>query len=95
MSYSSPGVAGVGGDQMRNIYGAFVGYDLDANSQETWTGPFYQIDNVVNSGPVSANRYGETTTVFSAARVVPTGPAFAPRRWGALACVYLGRPEGS
>lgn len=29
---------------------------------------------------------------FDASRVVPTGPAFAPRRWGALACVYLGKP---
>ena len=25
-------------------------------------------------------------------RVQPTGPAFVPRRWGALACVYLGTP---
>ena len=31
-------------------------------------------------------------TGIDTARVVPTGPANAPRRWGALACVYLGRP---
>lgn len=26
-------------------------------------------------------------------RVMPTGPAFVPRRWGALACCYLGQPS--
>ena len=31
-------------------------------------------------------------TGIDTARVVPTGPANAPRRWGALACVYLGTP---
>jgi hypothetical protein len=27
-----------------------------------------------------------------ASRVVPTGAAVAPRRFGSLACVYLGKP---
>ena len=30
--------------------------------------------------------------LFDTSRVVPTGPANAPRRWGALACTYLGQP---
>ena len=32
------------------------------------------------------------SALFDVFRVAPTGPAFAPRRWGALACAYLGTP---
>lgn len=32
------------------------------------------------------------TLVIDTARVGPTGPAFTPRRWGALACAFLGIP---
>ncbi len=33
------------------------------------------------------------TVGISVERVTPTGSAFAPRRWGALACCYLGVPK--
>ncbi len=53
----------------------------------------FQASNARKIGGVSASSeasYGNLTIRLS--RVQPTGPAFAPRRWGALACAYLGQP---
>ena len=77
-------MGGVQGDHGREITG-----EVDVFRTNTATGAFVDISN---AGDYSngANKHGIARFVVS--RVIPTGPAFAPRRWGALVCAYLGQP---
>ena len=78
----SLGVGGVQGDMMRNITGAFHGGNYASGA--------FAVDQVIALAYTSGNAHALIS--FAPSRVVPTGPAFAPRRWGALACAYLGQP---
>lgn len=79
---ASLGVGGVQGDMMRNITGAFHGGNYASGA--------FAVDQVIALAYTSGNAHALIS--FAPSRVVPTGPAFAPRRWGALACAYLGQP---
>lgn len=90
MAGASLGVGDVDGDRGRNAAGAVGAIDMStAGTGYAPTGPFY--GSKQRSG-WQGGSYVFRETDFSLARVQPTGPAFAPRRWGALACCYLGIP---
>jgi len=92
--FDSLGVGEGRGDHVRRMLGSFIGYDTNGDSPQTWAGPFYRTEPYASApvgGSASVNAI-EIPTIFDTARVVPVGPAFAPRRWGALACAYLGQP---
>lgn len=86
----SLGVGGVDGDRGRNAAGAVGAIDMStAGTGYPPTGPFYGSKQRTGW---QGGSYVFRETDFSLARVQPTGPAFAPRRWGALACCWLGTP---
>lgn len=90
--FDSLGVGGVQGDQARWIRGTLSrggGVGL-IRSDDGGTGP-YAMGAYLNTCVASTQAYSYVIT-FDSSRVVPTGPANAPRRWGALACCYLGAP---
>ncbi|GAB1254589.1 hypothetical protein [Desulfovibrio falkowii] len=93
----SLGVGGVQGDESRNVRGAIINTDADpltSMSKCTATGALYYAGmKTYNSGVSPTSGDGAFTELhFETSRDAPTGPAFAPRRWGALACAYLGHP---
>lgn len=81
---ASLGVGGVDGDRVRNAPGTFYGWGYGT------TGAFR--NDGISTGAQGAAGSGYTKVTLDLARVVPTGNANAPRRWGALACAYLGQP---
>ena len=85
----SLGVGGVDGDMIRNIVGSETG-STGQHEGSTFTGALYR------AGAAGYHSWASARTGpqpgFAASLVVPTGPVNAPRRWGALACVYLGVP---
>ncbi len=95
--FDSLGVGGVRGDESRNVAGAIINTDADpltSMSKCTATGALYYAGLKIYSsggGPTSGDG-AYTELHFETSRAAPTGPAFAPRRWGALACCYLGTP---
>ena len=82
---ASLGVGAVDGDRGRLLYG-ILGLEYGVQP----SGAFFN----TTAGP--ANQVGSRSSYvrvgFDSSRVTPIGPAFAPRRWGALACAYLGTP---
>lgn len=94
MAGTSPGVGGARGDEARQITGEYtarsdtgvIGADASFRS-----GALCQSSTLKGYQP-----YGQNGTAYGlridSSLVVPTGPANAPRRWGALACAYLGTP---
>lgn len=92
MSSESLGVGEGRGDQGRRITGH--------------SGDIFVVGNVIKSegvmyipalwgtlGTVANNTDRFGAIYFDSQRVVPTGPVNAPRRWGSLACAYLGTPS--
>lgn len=87
---ASLGVGDAQGDQVRNIYGQII-ISKGVESPDA-SGAFTANFANVNSGSHAINTIPSAGSWdFSAERVVPTGPANSPRRWGALACCYLGQ----
>ena len=86
--FDSLGVGGVDGDRGRNATGTIGAWDSGTSP----TGPFYSSGTrwVVVGANAERGAYH-----MDLSRAVPTGPANAPRRWGALACAYLGTPVTS
>ena len=86
----SLGVGGVQGDQGRRLYG----YTPPSSSASSAAG-FGCVRTMIYAGQRGE---GETHNdslyriTIDSALTMPTGPAFAPRRWGSLACAYLGTP---
>jgi len=90
IGHDSLGVGDADGDRVRDIVSSMTGR-LWGQAAD-WGGAMYRTQAVADSlgsGTAGNSRY---SFAFAASRVVPTGPANAPRRWGSLACVYLGRP---
>jgi len=79
-------VGGVDGDRVRSVVGS-----LTCNDVPSADGVFYRSATAVVHNIASGSSSHDRVT-FDLGRVVPVGSANAPRRWGALACVYLGRP---
>jgi hypothetical protein len=93
----SLGVASVGGDQMRNLFGWITDRDLDDGVHGILdsSGVFYNNLNLAaTAATITRSTVLSTCSrrIINTARTVPTGAAFAPRRFGSLACVYLGKP---
>ena len=87
----SLGVGDSRGDRGRNAIGAVGAIDMStAGTGYAPSGPFYGT-NTRTGWQGGAYVFRETN--FDLSRVMPVGPAFAPRRWGALACAYLGQPS--
>lgn len=87
---SPPGVGDVQGDQGRNANGsALVVTGTGASGSGALYHPGGASEFLTGQGTNNA-RFSSLSIDLS--RVMPVGPAFAPRRWGALACAYLGRP---
>lgn len=86
MSGASLGVGGAQGDRMRDMAGSFT-----ARTDTGAEGIFSASAPGMTMASGSVNYLG--LVHFTASRVVPTGAANAPRRWGALACCYLGAPK--
>lgn len=89
--FDSLGVGDAQGDTGREAAGTLGPFVGGQNSATYGYGVFTRSGQngsygIAGGGAVCAN------LSFSLARVQPTGPAFAPRRWGALACAYLGQP---
>lgn len=87
--FDSLGVGDAQGDHGRRVNGIFSNAVGGATPESS--GVFVSSDprHVLRQ---TAEGYYFWRIAFDTARVVPTGPAFAPRRWGALACAYLGVP---
>ena len=86
------------GDQTRNIKGEWRGILgrgilMQGFSGEVFSGP-YTAGSAVYDGNIAYNSGSGSSKAlaFDSGRAVPTGSANAPRRWGALACAYLGIP---
>ncbi len=83
----APSMGGVLGDRGREISGALN----DVCAFRETSGPFQKTYfNYFTGG--SGGRLNTYDVSFLASRVIPAGATFAPRSWGALACVYLGHP---
>lgn len=79
-------MGGVDGDRVRPIPGS-VGTTWGGVATGAFAGPVVGYDN--NTGTGNGTLRDVSMHIDN---VVPTGPANAPRRWGALACAYLGQP---
>ena len=95
MSGASLGVGGVQGDRTRRVRAQWI------NGWAQYFIPTVGVGGAVYTQISEANQAqpagGVSTpqpflTLFDNDRVAPTGPTNAPRRWGALACAYLGTP---
>ncbi|MDD4701546.1 MAG: hypothetical protein PHI96_04940 [Desulfovibrio sp.] len=94
MAGTSLGVSGAQGDQGRNLTGRLpsMRYQHPGALYGNSTGVFIP-EVPVNLTAGGGTPYAGLAPVrFDASRVEPTGPANAPRRWGALACAYFGQP---
>ena len=92
--FDSLGVGGAQGDQGRKVYGTIdaTGHSF-AWSDRNITGAFALRENPgVSGGNVFSVHSSNYFVDFDSARIQPVGSANAPRRWGALACCYLGTP---
>ncbi|MBS6831085.1 MAG: hypothetical protein KH208_14735 [Desulfovibrio sp.] len=92
--FDSLSVGGAQGDQGRKVYGAIdaTGHSF-AWSDRNITGAFALRERPGASGGNVFNAHSSNYFVdFDSARIQPVGSANAPRRWGALACCYLGTP---
>ena len=87
----SLGVGDVHGDEMRNVIGGFPSYLPCGSNGVRGSGAFYDSVAATGAGQTSSGG-GRFILNFNAQYAVPTGPANAPRRWGALACCWLGIP---
>lgn len=86
----SLGVGGVRGDMMRNFTGSVSNAHAGAGGT-TFSGVISANYGQADSGSQNQGE-GRFGFFFDPSRVVPVGPTNAPRRWGALACCYLGTP---
>lgn len=83
-----PGVGDAQGDRARLLsgkLGVIIGNSGTDVTGMVYTGSYWATVQAGSTGPGYYRMYDTS-------RVMPTGPAFAPRRWGALACAYLGKP---
>lgn len=91
--YDTLGVGGSRGDQGREFWGSWYGPTRNpVMPVDTLTGALTR-----GTGSVGQTFQGSAASdcvplTIRGSRVYPAGPAFAPRRWGALACCYLGQP---
>lgn len=86
--FNSLGAGDAQGDVSRQITGGFkvagTSGGIDGSAGVFYTqGSANYVETVAGVGGKA---------LFDTSRVVPVGPANAPRRWGALACCYLGKP---
>ena len=89
--FDSLGVGGVDGDRGRNATGT-VRYMPHAHPANLVASGAFAVDGGVSGGGQSAQTGSHQTLSLNLSLVMPTGSAFAPRRWGALPCAYLGQP---
>lgn len=85
-------VGGSAGDTTREIEGVIA---LGAGTNHIvncLSGPFFAGPNGPSTVGAQYHESAYQRPTMRISRVVPVGPANAPRRWGALACVYLGTP---
>ncbi|WP_302548636.1 phage tail protein [uncultured Desulfovibrio sp.] len=88
MAGASLGVGDAQGDHARLLSGKLgvtIGNSGTDVTGMVYTGSYWATVQAGSTGPGYYRMYDTS-------RVMPTGPAFAPRRWGALACAYLGKP---
>ena len=86
----SLGVGEVQGDMMRRMLG-MITIGTVGNYVDSYSGVFGGTITAVSSGAWGGS--GDVLRIpFDSQRASPTGAANAPRRWGALACAYLGQP---
>ena len=85
--FDSLGVGGVDGDRVRNWTG---GISVFWHNGVPPSGAIYATGSTVSGAAGSGAYY--TRMTIDPSRVVPTGNANTPRRWGALACCWLGIP---
>lgn len=90
MSGASLGVGDADGDRGRLLYGEFTVASVASTSK----GPTGVISAVKQSSSTRSGTAGSLwgDHIIDSTYTTPVGPAFVPRRWGALACAYLGQP---
>lgn len=93
--FDALGVGEGRGDEGREAIGHTGTYAVGAGNWQNEAsgvfGPGTFKTNVDFTSPTNAGLY--SLPMLKLSRVQPVGPAFAPRRWGALACCYLGAPR--
>lgn len=87
--FDSLGVGGARGDHSRRVTGK--GGQWYFSSSYHYEGALYDTSEGAGTGE-SSGGFGTRFARIDTALVTPVGPVNAPRRWGALACAYLGQP---
>lgn len=88
----SPGVGGARGDEARRVTGK--GGQWYFSSSYHNEGALYDTSEGAGTGE-SSGGFGTRFARIDTALVTPVGPVNAPRRWGSLACAFLGTPMWS
>lgn len=95
---ASLGVGDSRGDQGRRAYGEYgcrkspSGGAFENADAGYATGVFGVGADAVSAYVYNAASGTSRRLILDTGRTMPVGAAFAPRRWGALACAYLGTP---
>ena len=96
--FDSLGVGDSRGDQGRRAYGEYgcrkspSGGAFENADAGYATGVFGVGADAVSAYVYNAASGTSRRLILDTGRTMPVGAAFAPRRWGALACAYLGTP---
>ena len=96
--FDSLGVGDSRGDQGRRAYGEYgcrkspMGGAFENADAGYTTGVFGVGSDAVTAYVYNAASGTSRRLILDTGRTMPVGAAFAPRRWGALACAYLGTP---
>ena len=86
------GVGGVHGDAIRRIWGNLVNTYAVGSADAGGGALQWELTGRVNANAVTSGTNMPAQMGIDSARTTPAANKNQPRAWGALACVYLGRP---
>ena len=89
--FESLGAGDVDGDRGRRLYGYTL--PLATASSASGAGCIRTLTHTERRGEGEVHNDALYRITIDNSLTMPIGPVFAPRRWGALACAYLGRPS--
>jgi hypothetical protein len=94
VGFDSLTVGGVHGDGTRRLFGYLPGFltsDIGSPQASNDSALYWRTTATVTNQKISGSCYDQLA--IDSQRTLPTAAKTQPRAWGALACVYLGRPS--